>query len=278
MNAAQQLTQNLGGHWHGSYGTAKCPVHDDREPSLSIRPGETDIVVKCFAGCRSSTVVEVLKQRRLWPDSSIPRTATAVSPDKNREAALRMWGEAKIGSLPYLAERGISISTPQTLRRHGALLHKATGLYLCGMVAAVQAPTREIMGIHRTFLTGDWKRKAPVSSPKMALGALGAGAVRLAAAGEEIGLCESIETGLSAMQLFSIPTWCALGSERLHKVEFPPEVRHVVIFGDNGNAGRKAAMRAVEAFTVRGCKVTLRFPPAEFGDFNDLLQHRKVAA
>ena len=38
MNA-QEITKALGGQWHGSYGTAKCPSHDDREPSLSIRDG-----------------------------------------------------------------------------------------------------------------------------------------------------------------------------------------------------------------------------------------------
>ncbi len=38
MNA-QEITKALGGHWHGSYGTAKCPCHDDHEPSLSVRDG-----------------------------------------------------------------------------------------------------------------------------------------------------------------------------------------------------------------------------------------------
>ncbi len=30
MNA-ESLTRALGGRWHGSYGTARCPAHDDRE-------------------------------------------------------------------------------------------------------------------------------------------------------------------------------------------------------------------------------------------------------
>ena len=29
MNA-ESLTKALGGRWHGSYGTARCPAHDDR--------------------------------------------------------------------------------------------------------------------------------------------------------------------------------------------------------------------------------------------------------
>ena len=101
--------------------------------------------MKCFAGCSSSTIVEVLKRKHLWPNCSpSSRTAAAlspaISPDKTQEVALRIWHEAKNGPLPYLAERGIEIPTPPTLRRHGAILHKSTNLYLPGMIAAVQAP------------------------------------------------------------------------------------------------------------------------------------------
>ena len=38
MNA-QEITKALEGHWHGSYGTARCPAHEDKTPSLSIRDG-----------------------------------------------------------------------------------------------------------------------------------------------------------------------------------------------------------------------------------------------
>jgi hypothetical protein len=36
---ARSLTKALGGRWHGSYGTACCPAHDDRRPSLSVSDG-----------------------------------------------------------------------------------------------------------------------------------------------------------------------------------------------------------------------------------------------
>ncbi len=51
MNA-EALTKALGGRWHGSYGTARCPAHDDRSPSLSIRDGvDGELVFNCVAGC-----------------------------------------------------------------------------------------------------------------------------------------------------------------------------------------------------------------------------------
>jgi len=36
---AREITEALDGRWHGTYGTARCPAHDDHEPSLSIRDG-----------------------------------------------------------------------------------------------------------------------------------------------------------------------------------------------------------------------------------------------
>ena len=39
MNS-HEITKALGGSWNGSYGLAKCPAHDDRTPSLSIREGD----------------------------------------------------------------------------------------------------------------------------------------------------------------------------------------------------------------------------------------------
>ncbi len=65
---AEELTKALAGRWHGSYGTARCPAHDDREPSLSISAGdEGRVLVCCHAGCPQAAVVAALKARGLWP-------------------------------------------------------------------------------------------------------------------------------------------------------------------------------------------------------------------
>ena len=37
---AEAITAALGGRWHGSYGNACCPAHDDSTPSLSISEGK----------------------------------------------------------------------------------------------------------------------------------------------------------------------------------------------------------------------------------------------
>ena len=143
------------------------------------------------------------------------------------------------------------------------------------MIAAVQGPDRKLTAVHRTFLTLDGTRKAPVSTPKLALGGIGAGAVRLARAGVVLGLCEGIETALSAMQMFNIPICAALGA-RMDRIALPDEVRELHIFADNGEPGREAANKVAAANTRR--RVVLHFPPEGVGDWNDVLMSDGMAA
>lgn len=46
-----------------------CPAHEDRTPSLSVTDQGGKLLVKCFAGCEQSAVIEALKARTLWPTS-----------------------------------------------------------------------------------------------------------------------------------------------------------------------------------------------------------------
>ena len=40
---------------------ALCPAHDDRKPSLSIKPGDDGrVLMKCFAGCSTDTILDAL--------------------------------------------------------------------------------------------------------------------------------------------------------------------------------------------------------------------------
>ena len=114
--------------------------------------------------------------------------------------------------------------------------------------------------------------KAQVNRPKMALGSLKDGAVRLAHADKVLGLTEGIESGLSAMQLFEIPVWAALSCGRFTSVAIPHGVIELQIFADNDGAGREAADRAARYFAKLGKRVFVRFSAAQFGDWNDALR------
>jgi putative DNA primase/helicase len=283
MTAAEALTEALGGHWRGSYGEALCPAHQDRRPSLSIRDGETEVILKCHKGCTSGAVVDALRRRGRWPVQSIEKSSPRrrrPSPGDLHRSALAIWRAAQpIEGSPgetYLRQRCIAVTLPPSLRYHSALRHSATGLVLPAVVAAITGNDHRVVAIQRTFIRGDGRGKAPVSNPKMTLAPMGAGAVRLAAAGDVLGVAEGVETGLSATQLFGISTWASLGAERLGRLELPPEVRRIVIFGDNGSEA--AAYRARDAFRGRGLDAECRFPDPRFKDFNDALAGNARAA
>jgi DNA primase len=45
---------------------ARCPAHDDRTPSLSIREVEGKVLIHCHAGCSQRDVIAALKSGGLW--------------------------------------------------------------------------------------------------------------------------------------------------------------------------------------------------------------------
>ncbi len=174
----------------------------------------------------------------------------------------------------YLRHRGITIPVPSSLRYNPAVRYTPSGLHLPCMVAAVQGPDRRIVAIHRTYIRLDGRGKAGVVTPKKALGPLGPGAVSLGPVGQTLGIAEGIESGISAMQLFEISVWCALGS-RLDRIALPEEVRRVIIFADSGEAGMEAANKALESFSDQGRQTEICVP--DLGDFNDVLGKENAA-
>jgi len=53
----------------------RCPVHDDHNPSLSLKDSEDGrVLVKCHAGCEQAAVVAALKSLGLWAEKK-PRQA-----------------------------------------------------------------------------------------------------------------------------------------------------------------------------------------------------------
>ena len=172
----------------------------------------------------------------------------------------------------YLQFRGISIAIPQSIREHPALKHYETGHRLPSVVCRVQGSDGKLQAIQRIYVTPDYRRKANVRHPKMALGPISGGAVRLGPAGEELGLAEGVETALSAMQLYGGVIWAALGGANLKNVILPESIKRVSIYADNGDKGHRFAEQAAQAFHRQGRKVTLVFPAEPFGDFNDVLR------
>ncbi len=240
MTPAHQITTALKGRWHGSYGMTPCPSHDDgKTPALKISddPRKSDgIDLHCFGGCFWETVKRDLARGGLleafepkggkpWPKLKFPgQEPPAPQDDSRQEVATEIWQATEpientlAGT--YLGSRGLLPPWPIWLRYHGALKHSPTNLRFPALVAGVTNGDGKFIAVHRTYLKLDGSGKAAVSAPKMALGSLQDGAVRLGRAGKVLGLAEGIETALSAQQLFELPVWAVLGGLLCRSVSF----------------------------------------------------------
>jgi hypothetical protein len=287
---AREIVIALGGRWCASYGVAKCPTHDDIQPSLSIRDADNnDIVLKCHAGCEWRDVKAALRDKGLLPEWTGEASHTPIDPtilakksekqetEKKRriEYAKQIWRTTKdpIGTQveTYLHSRAIIFEPIPPTIRFAYLKHALTDLAFPTMVAAVQSLEGEITGIHRTFLRADGQTKAPVSPAKMMLGECAGGAVRLGKAGERLGVGEGIETCLSVAQSCpDLPTWSALSTGGLRAVNLPDCVREVIILADGDNAGEEAARDAAMRLKREGRQVRIA-RPAWGLDFNKIL-------
>jgi putative DNA primase/helicase len=77
--SAASIANQLHGRKSGLGWIAKCPAHDDRNPSLSLREVDGKILVCCHAGCEQRAVVGALKSRGLWPEPEKRATQSIVA-------------------------------------------------------------------------------------------------------------------------------------------------------------------------------------------------------
>lgn len=177
----------------------------------------------------------------------------------------------------YLRSRGITWPIPPTIRFGTVppwinLTTGSSGKPLPALIAACQRVDGSLGGVQRIFLQQNGLR-ADIPRPKLSLGAIKGGALRLGPVAAEMIVCEGPEDGLTLHQMLpSTPVWVALGSGNIPYMELPPEVRRVIVAGDNNPGGRKAAQDACTAFRSQGRQATAIFPDAAYEDFNDELR------
>ena len=59
---AEIIARSLGARRSGAGWMARCPAHDDRSPSLSLRDsGDDRVLVYCHAGCDQRRVIDSLR-------------------------------------------------------------------------------------------------------------------------------------------------------------------------------------------------------------------------
>jgi putative DNA primase/helicase len=269
-----------------------CPGHGnrrgDQKRSLAITQGDDGrLLLYCFAGCEFAEMIAALEDRGIlsndWqeqqPTSSTPRPPQPHEPDATALELWRKGSAVKAGSAVdrYLRGRGITIDAPPTLRDLHTTVVISKKPYRKAsvdvMLAAVQRPDGMVVSVQRTVLVTGHNgipHRLGTEYARRDFGSLGHGAVRLAEAGEILGLSEGTETGLAAMQLTGVPVWASLGSHRLARVEIPESVKELHVFADRDDVGREAAEKVADIHAAER-KVILRAPPKGFSDWNDAL-------
>ena len=140
MTEAERITRALPkGRWYRRYGSACCPAHGDRHPSLTLANApDGRLLLHCKTGCTFGEVLDALgllgfveaSGRR--PETDLAELARAREADrqeaeKRAAQAAACWSEARpIRGTPaetYLRARGITCPLPPALRFHPACWH-----------------------------------------------------------------------------------------------------------------------------------------------------------
>lgn len=258
-----------------------CPFHPDRTPSFTIYADDRrfqcfgcgaegdvlDFVQRAY-GVKLIGAIEMLDGGALR-ELEQQRVVTTPKADWSK-AALSIWSAAgPIQNSPgegYLRRRGITIDLPDTLR-FARLRYPEEKTLRPALVSAVCAPSGDLIGIQRTFLTDDG-RKADVPEVKLSLGRVAGGAIQLGPPTASLIVTEGLEDGLTLAQALGRSVWVSAGTAMLSRMELPEITQAVVIGADNDAAGEAAANKAGHAFTADGRKVRIMRPSAGFKDFN----------
>ena len=236
--------------------------------------------------CGLSNFKDVADEARAF--LSLPREApdppsasrSPPAPSGSREAARRLFAM----SLPihggivetYLRNRGITaLHDADSLRFHPRCHCRPDDASppeaRPAMIAAVTDVSGRLTGAHRTWLTPDGAGKAPIATPRRAMGDLLGHAVRFGAVRDVLAAGEGIETMLALrMALPRLPMAAALSAAHLAALRFSAGLRRLYIALDADPAG-EAAQSALTARAVEAGIEAIPLSPT-LGDFNDDLR------
>ena len=247
-----------------------------------------DLLDLIAANRRLDTLRDVLEEARSF--LRLPRPEPREherqppAPQGSPEAARRLWAMSKpiagTTAETYLHGRGLT-----DLRNCGALRFHPRCYYRGddglpddrardawpALIAAVRDGAGQLTGVSRTWLTLDGADKAPVTTPRRAMGNLLGHGIRFGLANDVLAAGEGSETVLSLRQVTpTLPMVAATSANHLAALELPTSLRRLYIVRDSDPAGYAAA----EALGGRaaGAKIEVLILDAVLGDLNDDLR------
>ena len=279
----------------GAEWTALNPRRHDRRPGsfrVNLRSGRwadfatgerggdpVSLYAYLFTDGRQGAAARALNGGTIWFRPAMPAKAAKVAnPDADEarrivraQAILAAAGPIGGAAEAYLLSRGLQPLPAWERLRTAALHHPDSGEHPA-IIAPVTTASGAVEGIQRTFLTADG-RKLPLRDPKLSLGRVRGGAIRLGEPAAELVLCEGLEDGLSlAQEMRGAHIWAAPGAGMLPAMSLPSIVSRVIIAADNDAPGEQAATRAAERFATEGRHVRIMRPDPAYKDWNDQLR------
>jgi hypothetical protein len=208
------------------------------------------------------------------------------APPGSPESARRLFGMSQpiTGTLveTYLRQRGITaLPESGTVRFHPHCYYRpdeeSPTQTWPAMIAAVTDLGGTITGAHRTWLDPSGQDKAPIDTPRRAMGHLLGNAVRLGLAHDVMAAGEGIETMLSLRCVVpTMPMVAALSAAHLAAILFPRTLRRLYIARDNDPAGDGAVANLIDRSREAGIEAITLSP--RLGDFNEDLRALSIDA
>lgn len=209
------------------------------------------------------------------------------APRGSRKAAQRLFAAshpiATTTAETYLRHRAITgVRSERWLRFHPNCWYRpdeddapGTPQAFPALVAAVTDNNGTITGVHRTFLAPGLdpatRGKAPVATPRRAMGDLLGHGVRFGTAGAVMAAGEGLETVLSLrLPMRALPMIACLSSAHLAAINWPEPLRRLYVVRDPDPAGDVAWA----ALAGRGARDGIEILPLQTplgSDFNDAL-------
>jgi hypothetical protein len=234
-------------------------------------------------GSLADTLDEVRRFLSLPPPEPKAFAPLPPVPTGSPDAARRLWAISQpihdTLAETYLRQRGIiDLRECGALRFHPNCWYRAdaddppgTPSAFPALIAAVRSDDGSLTGIHRTWLDPNGGGKAPVATPRRAMGNLLRNGVRFGRAGSVLVAGEGIETILSLRQILpTMPMIAGLSAGHLSALQIGSSLRRLYIARDNDRAGQHAADTLAERAMGDGIEPWML--TASLGDFNDDLQ------